>query len=78
MDELVEPEDLKTLVADYLRSLSLTSSHLNGIVNFYTEIRQQAASRLVDGTGHKPHYRCHIPFLSPDVVVFLQLRCMRI
>ena len=76
MDELVEPEDLKTLVADYLRSLSLTSSHLNGIVNFYTEIRQQAASRLVDGTGHKPHYRCHTPFLSADVFNFSQFRCM--
>ena len=57
MDELVEPEDLKKLVGDYLRSLSLTSSQLKGIVSFYTEIRKQAATRLVDGTGHKPHYR---------------------
>ncbi|XP_070191391.1 midasin-like isoform X1 [Littorina saxatilis] len=56
VDELVEPEDLRTLVADYLRSLSLTSAQLNGIVNFYMEIRRQASSKLVDGTGHKPHY----------------------
>ncbi|XP_076466261.1 midasin-like [Babylonia areolata] len=56
VDELVEPEDLRMLVGDYLSSLALPSSQLKGIVKFYTEIRQQAATRLVDGTGHKPHY----------------------
>ncbi|KAK7492084.1 hypothetical protein BaRGS_00016748 [Batillaria attramentaria] len=56
VDELERPADLKVLVGDYLRGLSLTTGQLDGIVTFYLEVRNLAATQLVDGTGHKPHY----------------------
>lgn len=65
MDELDEPADLRTLVSDYLQGLSLTPEQVNGVVKFYLEIRQQAATKLVDGTGHKPCYRYSLPSMQP-------------
>ena len=43
-------------MAEYLRALSLTSSQLDNIVKFYCVIRKEAASRLCDGTGRRPHF----------------------
>ena len=57
VDELVDPVDLKLLVGDYLRNLGLTLQQIEGVVSFYLSIRQEMAQRLVDGTGHHPHYR---------------------
>ncbi|CAG0889502.1 unnamed protein product [Darwinula stevensoni] len=56
VDELVDPVDLKLLVGDYLRNLGLTMQQIEGVVSFYLSIRQEVAQRLVDGTGHRPHY----------------------
>jgi hypothetical protein len=58
MDELTEKSDLTLLVGTYLRNLSLPSVKLENIVKFYLSVRKEAAARLTDGTGHKPHYRC--------------------
>lgn len=57
MDELTEKSDLLLLVGTYLRDLSLPTEKLENIVTFYLSIREEAAVRLTDGTGHKPHYR---------------------
>ncbi|KAJ8315790.1 LOW QUALITY PROTEIN: hypothetical protein KUTeg_007940 [Tegillarca granosa] len=56
VDELLETQDLKILVNDYLRGLSLTGSQLNGIVKFYTVVRDESIKHLTDGTGHRPHF----------------------
>ncbi|XP_069109146.1 midasin-like [Argopecten irradians] len=56
VDEAEESQDLKILVSDYLKGLSLSSVQLDGIVKFYLIIREQAAKHLTDGTGHKPHF----------------------
>ncbi|XP_033739322.1 midasin-like [Pecten maximus] len=56
VDEAEESQDLKILVSDYLKGLSLSSVQLDGIVKFYLTIREQAAKHLTDGTGHKPHF----------------------
>ena len=57
VDELEEASDLKILVAEYLKGLSLNASQVEGIVKFYLNIRSEAARKLTDGTGHRPHYR---------------------
>lgn len=62
MDELTEKSDLTLLVGTYLRDLSLPSVKLENIVKFYLSVRKEAAVRLADGTGHKPHYRCVVLF----------------
>ena len=56
VDELNEAQDLKILVNDYLSGLSLSLSHVDGLVNFYLQVQRIAAKQLTDGTGHKPHY----------------------
>ncbi|XP_056015325.1 midasin-like isoform X2 [Ostrea edulis] len=56
VDELEEEQDLKTLVSDYLSSLSLTPAHIQGIVKFYLAVKKAALDKLTDGTGHKPHF----------------------
>ncbi|XP_060072903.1 midasin-like [Ylistrum balloti] len=56
VDEAEESQDLKILVSDYLKGLSLSGAQLDGIVKFYLTIRGQAAKHLTDGTGHKPHF----------------------
>ena len=57
VDELEDPQDLKTLVAEYLKGLSLTAAQVEGIVKFYLLVRNEAAKKLTDGTGHRPHFR---------------------
>lgn len=57
VDELEDVQDLKILVSDYLRGLSLTSGQIEGIVKFYLVVREEAVKRLTDGTGHRPHFR---------------------
>ncbi|KAF4092103.1 hypothetical protein AMELA_G00017110 [Ameiurus melas] len=56
VEELESEGDLRVLVSDYLKGLNLNRSTIHGIISFYLAIRKEASSRLVDGTGHKPHY----------------------
>ncbi|XP_032235337.2 midasin-like isoform X2 [Nematostella vectensis] len=56
VDELEDLSDLKILVVDYLKSLSLSAAVVDGIVRFYLKVRREASEKLTDGTGHKPHY----------------------
>jgi len=56
VDEISSAQDLTTLAGDYLRDLNLTSSQLDGIVDFYLNIRGEALRSLCDGTGRQPHY----------------------
>jgi midasin len=63
VDELEDSQDLKTLVAEYLRGLSLSANQIAGIVKFYLTIRNEASKKLTDGTGHKPHFRLNISLM---------------
>lgn len=56
VDELENEADLRILVADYLRGLNPNRNVVSGIISFYLAVRKEATSRLVDGTGHRPHY----------------------
>ncbi|XP_064629159.1 midasin-like [Lineus longissimus] len=56
VDEVEDDSDLRILVAEYLKGLSLTAKQIDGIIKFYQIIRNEAVKKLVDGTGHKPHY----------------------
>lgn len=56
VEELESESDLRILVSDYLKGLNLNRSIIHGIISFYLAVRKEAHSRLVDGTGHKPHY----------------------
>ncbi|XP_018599206.2 midasin isoform X2 [Scleropages formosus] len=56
VEELENERDLRTLVSDYLKGLSLNKSVVSGIISFYLAVRREALSRLEDGTGHRPHY----------------------
>ncbi|KAK2883458.1 hypothetical protein Q8A67_017095 [Cirrhinus molitorella] len=56
VEELECESDLRILVSDYLRCLNLNRSIIQGIISFYLAVRKEANTRLVDGTGHKPHY----------------------
>ena len=56
MDELEDTQDLKILVADYLKGLSLSADQIDGIVKFYLIAKKEAVKKLTDGTGHRPHY----------------------
>ncbi|XP_062606102.1 midasin-like, partial [Saccostrea cucullata] len=56
VDELEEEQDLRILVSDYLSPLSLTPTHIQGIVKFYLTVKKAAMDKLTDGTGHKPHF----------------------
>jgi len=55
VDELERDRDLIKLVSDYLPASP--KDRVLGIVKFYRQVRRLAATTLVDGTGHKPHYR---------------------
>jgi len=55
VDELEDSGDLRLLVKTYLQSLS--GVPINGIVDFYQNVRQRAARSLADGTGRRPHFR---------------------
>ncbi|KAM6185923.1 midasin [Rhynchocyon petersi] len=56
VEELESKEDLQILIADYLKGLSVSKSTVQGIINFYTVVRKESGTKLVDGTGHRPHY----------------------
>ncbi|XP_030636974.1 midasin [Chanos chanos] len=56
VEELESDCDLRVLVSDYLRGLNVNRTIIHGIISFYLAVRREAQSRLVDGTGHKPHY----------------------
>ncbi|XP_065113160.1 midasin [Paramisgurnus dabryanus] len=56
VEELESESDLRILVSDYLKGLNLNRSIIQGIISFYLAVRKEAHTRLVDGTGHKPHY----------------------
>ncbi|XP_067273008.1 midasin [Pseudorasbora parva] len=56
VEELEIESDLRILVSDYLKGLNLSRGIIHGIISFYLAIRKEANTRLVDGTGHKPHY----------------------
>ncbi|XP_007949614.1 midasin [Orycteropus afer afer] len=56
VEELESREDLQILIVDYLKGLSVNKSTVQGIINFYTVVRKESGTKLVDGTGHKPHY----------------------
>ena len=73
--ELEDRSDLKVLVSEYLKGLSLTAGQVEGMVKFYLRIKKQAVKKLTDGTGHRPHYRFVIScktwtcFKSPVIVL---------
>nr|XP_045010044.1 midasin isoform X2 [Jaculus jaculus] len=56
IEELESKEDLHILIVDYLKGLSINKNTVQGIINFYTALRKESGTRLVDGTGHRPHY----------------------
>ncbi|KAK7907514.1 hypothetical protein WMY93_016126 [Mugilogobius chulae] len=56
VNELENETDLRILVSDYLRCLNPNRNIISGIISFYLAVRKEASSRLVDGTGHRPHY----------------------
>lgn len=56
VEELESESDLRILVSDYLKGLNLSRGIVHGIISFYLAVRKEANTRLVDGTGHKPHY----------------------
>lgn len=56
VEELESKEDLQILIVDYLKGLSVNKSIVQGIINFYTALRKESGTKLVDGTGHRPHY----------------------
>ncbi|KAL5010016.1 hypothetical protein ScPMuIL_012321, partial [Solemya velum] len=56
VDELEEEHDLKILIKDYLKGLSLTATQIEGIVKFYLLVRAEAFTHLTDGSGHRPHF----------------------
>uniref|UniRef100_A0A672UTE4 Midasin n=1 Tax=Strigops habroptila TaxID=2489341 RepID=A0A672UTE4_STRHB len=56
VEELRHEGDLQILIMDYLRGLNVNKNTVQGIVNFYLSVRKEAEAKLVDGTGHRPHY----------------------
>ncbi|XP_047429048.1 midasin isoform X2 [Mugil cephalus] len=56
VDELENEGDLRILVSDYLKCLHPHRNIISGIISFYLAVRREANSRLLDGTGHRPHY----------------------
>ncbi|XP_061845412.1 midasin [Colius striatus] len=56
VEELRNEGDLQVLIMDYLRGLNVNKNTVQGIVKFYLSVRKEAETKLVDGTGHRPHY----------------------
>ncbi|XP_030875252.1 midasin-like [Leptonychotes weddellii] len=56
VEELESKEDLQILIVDYLKGLSVNKTTVQGIINLYTALRKDSGTKLVDGTGHRPHY----------------------
>ena len=70
VDELDDPGDLRLLVKTYLQSLS--GAPINGIVDFYQNVRHRASKSLADGTGRRPHFRlfCSFSDVSYESVLY--------
>ncbi|XP_061479315.1 midasin isoform X2 [Rhineura floridana] len=56
IEELQNEGDLQILIMDYLKGLNVSKNIVQGIVNFYLSVRKECETKLVDGTGHRPHY----------------------
>ncbi|XP_034264874.1 midasin [Pantherophis guttatus] len=56
IEELQNEEDLYILIMDYLKGLNVSKNTVHGIITFYLTVRKECESKLVDGTGRKPHY----------------------
>ncbi|XP_062980947.1 midasin [Elgaria multicarinata webbii] len=56
IEELQNEGDLQILIMDYLKGLNVSKNIVQGIINFYLSVRSECETRLVDGTGHRPHY----------------------
>jgi midasin len=54
--ELTDAEELRILVSDYLKDMSLSQGQIDNIVQFYLKIRNMSNSTLVDGLGKRPHF----------------------
>ncbi|XP_067882619.1 midasin [Heterodontus francisci] len=56
VEELEDEGDLRILISDYLKGLNVNKKTIQGIIEFYLSVRKEADVKLMDGTGHKPHY----------------------
>nr|XP_056712126.1 midasin [Euleptes europaea] len=56
VQELQNEEDLQILIMDYLKGLNVSKNVVQGIMSFYLSVRNECETKLVDGTGHRPHY----------------------
>ncbi|XP_048350337.1 midasin isoform X2 [Sphaerodactylus townsendi] len=56
VQELQNEEDLQILVMAYLKGLNVSKNVVQGIIRFYLSVRKECETKLVDGTGHRPHY----------------------
>ncbi|KAG8124032.1 hypothetical protein E2320_019500 [Naja naja] len=56
IEELRNEKDLYILIMDYLKGLNVSKNIVHGIITFYLTVRKECESKLVDGTGRKPHY----------------------
>ncbi|XP_076242744.1 midasin [Calliopsis andreniformis] len=56
IDEITEKPDLQLLISFYMKDLNLSPEKIDSIVKFYLNVRKEAETKLLDGTGHKPHY----------------------
>lgn len=53
IDELTERNDLMLLIGDYLYHMNLEGATLEAIFSFYSSIRKEAKTSLVDGSGNR-------------------------
>ncbi|XP_074846986.1 midasin isoform X2 [Carettochelys insculpta] len=56
VEELQNEGDLLILITDYLKGLNVSKNTVQGIMNFYLSVRKESETKLMDGTGHRPHY----------------------
>ncbi|XP_077160450.1 midasin isoform X2 [Paroedura picta] len=56
VQELQNEEDLQILIMDYLKGWNVSKNVVQGIISFYLSVRKECETKLVDGTGHRPHY----------------------
>uniref|UniRef100_UPI00398F5005 midasin isoform X2 n=1 Tax=Pristiophorus japonicus TaxID=55135 RepID=UPI00398F5005 len=56
VEELEVEGDLRILISDYLKGLNVSKKTIQGIIEFYLSVRKEADVKLMDGTGHRPHY----------------------
>lgn len=52
-----DASDLAIIVKTYLVSLNPSSGMIAPVVRLYGALRQAASEGLVDGVGHRPHFR---------------------